>query len=105
MGAHYDHWGWGGKGSGSKKKDTLASHIGADDNASGAADLLSILKEIFNSVIKPKRSIIFIAFSWEEQRLLGSKYFVNHLPVAKDGIKLMLNMDMIGRVIQRNTSI
>ena len=98
IGAHYDHWGWGGKGSGSKKKDTIAIHNGADDNASGVAGLLSILEEISNSVIKPKRSIIFIAFSGEEQGLLGSKYFVNNLPVPIDTVKVMLNMDMIGRL-------
>lgn len=98
IGAHYDHWGWGGKGSSSKKKDTIAIHNGADDNASGVAALLSILEELSNSKIKPKRSIIFISFSGEEEGLLGSKYFVNHLPVAKDAVKVMLNMDMVGRL-------
>lgn len=98
IGAHYDHWGWGGKGSGSKKKDTLAIHNGADDNASGVAALLSILEEISRSKIKPKRSIIFIAFSGEEEGLLGSNYFVNHLPIPKDDLKVMLNMDMVGRL-------
>lgn len=98
IGAHYDHWGWGGKGSGSKKKDTIAIHNGADDNASGVAGLLSILEELSNSKIKPKRSIIFVAFSGEEEGLLGSKYFVDHLPVNKDAVKVMLNMDMIGRL-------
>src|SRR6478752_1029327 len=49
IGAHYDHWGWGGKGSGSKKKDTVAIHNGADDNASGVSALLSILKELSKS--------------------------------------------------------
>ena len=46
IGAHYDHWGWGGKGSGSKKKDTIAIHNGADDNASGVSALLCILEEV-----------------------------------------------------------
>lgn len=98
IGAHYDHWGWGGKGSSSKKKDTVAIHNGADDNASGVAALLSILEELSKSKIKPKRSIIFIAFSGEEEGLLGSKYFVNHLPVDKSAVKVMLNMDMVGRL-------
>lgn len=98
IGAHYDHWGWGGKGSSSKKKDTMAIHNGADDNASGVSALLSILKELSKSKVKPKRSIIFIAFSGEEQGLLGSKYFVNNLPVNKSAVKVMLNMDMVGRL-------
>ena len=98
IGAHYDHWGWGGKGSGSKKKDTLAIHNGADDNASGVSALLSILEEFHHNKTAPKRSIIFISFSAEEEGLLGSKYFVNHLPVAKNAVKVMINMDMVGRL-------
>jgi Zn-dependent M28 family amino/carboxypeptidase len=98
IGAHYDHLGWGGKGTGSKKKDTIAIHNGADDNASGVSALLTILKEFSKSNIRPLRSIIFIGFSGEEGGLLGSKYFVNHLPVASDAVKLMINMDMIGRL-------
>lgn len=98
IGAHYDHWGWGGIGSGSKKKDTIAIHNGADDNASGVAALLCILQEVSQLKIKPKRSIIFISFSGEEEGLLGSKYFVNHLPIKKEAVKVMLNMDMVGRL-------
>jgi Zn-dependent M28 family amino/carboxypeptidase len=98
IGAHYDHWGWGGKGSGSKKKDTLAIHNGADDNASGVAALLCILQELSKATVKPKRSIIFISFSGEEEGLLGSRYFVNHLPIDKKQVKVMLNMDMVGRL-------
>nr|MBU3858856.1 M20/M25/M40 family metallo-hydrolase [Flavobacterium sp. MC2016-06] len=98
IGAHYDHWGWGGKGSNSKKKDTVAIHNGADDNASGVAALLCILQEVSKTKIKPKRSIIFISFSGEEEGLLGSKYFVNHLPVKKEMVKVMINMDMVGRL-------
>jgi Zn-dependent M28 family amino/carboxypeptidase len=98
IGAHYDHWGWGGKGSGSKKKDTLAIHNGADDNASGVSALLSILEEFHHNKTAPKRSIIFISFSAEEEGLLGSKYFVNHLPIAKNAVKVMINMDMVGRL-------
>ncbi|QSW90245.1 M20/M25/M40 family metallo-hydrolase [Flavobacterium endoglycinae] len=98
IGAHYDHWGWGGIGSGSKKKDTVAIHNGADDNASGVSALLCIVEEVSKLKVKPKRSIIFVSFSGEEEGLLGSKYFVNHLPVKKENIKVMLNMDMVGRL-------
>lgn len=98
IGAHYDHWGWGGKGSGSKKKEVMAIHNGADDNASGVSALLCILQELSKAKVKPKRSIIFISFSGEEEGLLGSKYFVSHLPVKKDAVKVMFNMDMVGRL-------
>lgn len=102
IGAHYDHWGWGGKGSNSKKKDTVAIHNGADDNASGVAALLCILEKVVKLEIQPKRSIIFISFSGEEQGLFGSKYFVNHLPIPKEAVKVMLNMDMVGRLNTEN---
>ncbi|WP_231131568.1 M20/M25/M40 family metallo-hydrolase [Flavobacterium hydrophilum] len=98
IGAHYDHWGWGGQNSGSKKKEAFAIHNGADDNASGVSALLCILQELSNAKVKPKRSIIFISFSGEEEGLLGSKYFVSHLPVQKDAVRVMLNMDMVGRL-------
>ncbi|MFH7018706.1 M20/M25/M40 family metallo-hydrolase [Flavobacterium sp. FlaQc-47] len=98
IGAHYDHWGWGGKGSGSKKKEVIAIHNGADDNASGVSALLCMAEELSKSSIKPKRSIIFVSFTGEEEGLLGSKYFVNNLPVKKEAVKVMLNMDMVGRL-------
>ncbi|MBZ4042260.1 M20/M25/M40 family metallo-hydrolase [Flavobacterium hibisci] len=98
IGAHYDHWGWGGQNSGSKKKEAFAIHNGADDNASGVSALLCILEELSKAKVKPKRSIIFISFSGEEEGLLGSKYFVSHLPVQKEAVKVMLNMDMVGRL-------
>lgn len=101
IGAHYDHWGWGGPGSGSKKKEAFAIHNGADDNASGVSALLCILEEISKQKVKPKRSIIFISFSGEEEGLLGSQYFINHLPVPKEALKVMLNMDMVGRLNEK----
>lgn len=100
IGAHYDHWGWGGQNSGSKKKEAFAIHNGADDNASGVSALLCILEELSKTTVKPKRSIIFISFSGEEEGLLGSKYFISHLPVQKEAVKVMLNMDMVGRLNQ-----
>ncbi|MBK8953253.1 MAG: M28 family peptidase [Chitinophagaceae bacterium] len=95
LGAHYDHLGWGGKGTGSKKPDTLAIHNGAIDNASGTAALLCIAREVSKKKLN-KRSIIFIAFSGEEEGLVGSKFFTNHLPVPDTAIKLMSNIDILG---------
>ena len=98
IGAHYDHLGWGGQGTGSKKKDTVAIHNGADDNASGTSALLCIAAELARQQKDLKRSIIFIAFSGEEEGLKGSDYFIHHLPVPKESIKVMINMDMVGRL-------
>ncbi len=97
IGAHYDHLGYGGCGSGSRMPDTIAVHNGADDNASGDAGLLELAEYLAANKDKIGRSIIFVAFGAEERGLLGSKYFIEHLPVDKDNIYAMLNMDMIGK--------
>ena len=96
LGAHYDHLGLGGPSSKSDKKNTI--HYGADDNASGTAAFLEIAEKIAANKIQLKRSIIFIAFGAEEQGLLGSKYFVENPSVPISQIKLMINMDMVGRL-------
>ncbi len=96
LGAHYDHLGLGGPSSKSDKKNTI--HFGADDNASGTAALLEIAEKLVAYKSELKRSIIFIAFGAEEQGLLGSKHFVAHPLVPLSDIKLMINMDMVGRL-------
>lgn len=98
LGAHYDHLGFGGYGTGSLQPDTVAIHNGADDNASGTAALLAIAAELSHNKKELKRSVIVIAFSAEEEGLLGSRFFVDHLPVPGSTIKVMVNMDMVGRL-------
>ena len=100
LGAHYDHLGLGGPSSKSDKKNTI--HYGADDNASGTAALLEIAEKIASQKNKLKRSVLFVAFGAEEQGLLGSKYFVNNPPIELSKIKLMINMDMVGRLNTEN---
>ncbi|AGA78116.1 M28 family metallopeptidase [Echinicola vietnamensis] len=96
IGAHYDHLGHGGPSS--KKPESDEIHPGADDNASGVSALLEIAEKLARNRYMLDRSVIFVAFGAEEQGLLGSKYFVENLPVAKERVKLMINMDMIGRL-------
>lgn len=98
IGAHHDHLGMGGKGSGSRMPDTLAPHLGADDNASGTATVLALAKRFANEETKPDRSLIFVLFGAEEMGLLGSDYFVKNLPVEKEKIYAMFNFDMVGRL-------
>lgn len=98
VGAHYDHLGMGGPGSGSRTPDTLAVHNGADDNASGTAGIIALASALKESGIKLKRSVIFVAFSGEEMGLLGSKYFTKNSPVPMQSVKAMLNLDMVGRL-------
>ena len=96
LGAHYDHLGLGGPSSKSEKKNTI--HYGADDNASGTAALLEITEKLAGQKNLLKRSVLLVAFGAEEQGLLGSKNFVEHPPVPLSQIKLMINMDMVGRL-------
>ena len=102
IGAHFDHLGMGGKGSGSRMPDTVAVHNGADDNASGVAAIMELASAFSFDKKALKRSIIFVAFSGEEMGMLGSKEFIKNSPVPLPQIKAMINFDMIGRL--RNDS-
>ena len=86
VGAHYDHVGVDGRG---------RIGCGADDNASGVAGLLEIAQAL--AAAGPRRSAIFCAFAGEEDGLLGSAAFCDDLPVPKDKLVAMINLDMIGR--------
>jgi Peptidase family M28/PDZ domain len=105
IGAHYDHLGRGGEGSGSLAPRSGEIHHGADDNASGTAGMIELAR-IFSSQ-KPglKRSLVFIGFSGEEEGLLGSNYYVNHPLVPLVNTIAMINMDMIGRMRDRKLSV
>ena len=98
IGAHYDHLGMGGPGSGSRMPDTLAIHNGADDNASGVAAVIELAQFLMGRKKELKRSVMFVAFSAEEMGLLGSRYFTSNLPISKSSIVAMINLDMVGRL-------
>ncbi|MEI6764126.1 MAG: M20/M25/M40 family metallo-hydrolase [Bacteroidota bacterium] len=105
VGAHYDHLGMGGHGSGSRKPDTNAVHNGADDNASGVACIIDIANRFFKTKKRPDYSVIFVAFSGEELGMLGSTAFLAKPPVDKSKIKLMMNFDMVGRLNPKTKTI
>ena len=98
LGAHFDHLGMGGPHTGSRNKDTVAVHNGADDNASGVSGVLELSQKLFANRNKLKRSVLFIGFDAEEKGLLGSKHFIDNPTVQKENIVAMLNLDMIGRL-------
>jgi hypothetical protein len=97
VGAHYDHLGMGGPGSGSRALDTLAVHYGADDNASGVAAVIELAEKLAGEK-KNRRSIIFAAFGAEEMGLVGSKAFTANPPVNAENMIAMFNFDMVGRL-------
>jgi aminopeptidase YwaD len=98
IGAHYDHLGMGGIGSNSRKPDTTAAHNGADDNASGVAALIEIAEALALGAEPPANSYLFIAFGAEEMGLLGSKHYVDNSVLPLDEIRVMINLDMVGRL-------
>jgi len=98
IGAHYDHLGMGGPGSGSRVPDTLAIHNGADDNASGVAGVVEIGEKLKSVQSELKRSILLMNFDGEERGVLGSKYFTNNPFINLENVIAMLNLDMIGHL-------
>ena len=98
IGAHYDHLGLGGFGALDDPDSTGKVHNGADDNASGTTALLEVARRLARRRLD--RTVLFIAFSGEEEGDLGSEYYVKHptAPGGGDSIYAMLNMDMVGRL-------
>ena len=102
MGAHFDHLGSAdqsgppGQRMG-RPRDGDGIWNGADDNGSGTTTLLGLVRAFGEGGLKPKRSVLFIAFSGEEEGLLGSYHYVEHpiAPIRKH--IFMLNLDMEGR--------
>ena len=88
--AHWDHFGIG-------KKDAEGDSIynGALDNASGTAGLLEIAKAFKSLKEKPKRSVVFLAVTAEEQGLWGAAYYAQNPVYPKEQTVANINMDGI----------
>lgn len=106
VGAHYDHLGRatmempppriGRAPLNPRNPDAGRIRPGADDNASGTAALLELARRL---TAHPTRlSILLVNFDAEELGLVGSGVFVEHLPVPRQSIVLMINLDMVGRL-------
>ena len=85
--AHWDHFGIGPEVNGDR------IYHGAVDNASGTAALLEIARAYTQLRTPPKRSILFLSVTAEEQGLLGSRYYAEHplYPLARTAMDI--NMD------------
>ena len=83
--AHYDHL--GGMGS-----DTYFP--GANDNASGVAQVLTMAK--YYAAHPQPYSMAFILFSGEEAGLVGSKYFTENPLIPLKNIRFLVNLDLEG---------
>lgn len=102
IGAHYDHI---GRSVGLSLDPDKGAEIrpGADDNASGTAAVLEVARRL--SARPARRSVIVVHFDAEEVGLLGSKFFVFRSPVPLRNAKLMVNLDMVGRLRQNGLEI
>ena len=85
--AHYDHLG--------VRPDMPGDNIynGADDNATGCGIILELAHVFSEAAERPRRSIIFVSVTAEEQGLLGSEYLGKHPPIPANQIALDLNFD------------
>jgi len=70
---------------------------GADDNAAAVAGLLELAEAFTQPGMRPKRSIVFLGPSAEEDGLLGSAHFTEHPTVPLSQVVANFNMDLIGR--------
>jgi Zn-dependent M28 family amino/carboxypeptidase len=80
--AHYDHIGGG--------------YNGANDNATGVAAMLS-LAQYYALYANNAYTLVFVAFTGEEQGMIGSQFFVN--TVQPKLIKYNINLEMLGRPV------
>ena len=91
LSAHYDHIGTNYKGE---------IFYGADDNASGVSAVLEIAR-VLNEAKKagkgPRRSVIILFPTAEEDGLYGSKYYVQKPIYPLEKTICCINIDMLGR--------
>jgi len=93
VGAHYDHLGI------ATQPNAQGDRIynGADDDGSGTTGILAIAEALSRTQPRPRRSVVFVWHTGEEQGLWGARYFTEHPTVPIDAIVAQLNVDMIGR--------
>jgi Zn-dependent M28 family amino/carboxypeptidase len=86
--AHHDHFGIG-------DPDETGDNIynGAEDNASGCAQVLAIARAFAALPERPRRSVLMLFVAGEEQGLLGSKYYSLHPTFAPGKIAANINYD------------
>jgi Zn-dependent M28 family amino/carboxypeptidase len=96
MGAHYDHLGLGEQHSLAPSQAGTV-HPGADDNASGTAGVLELARYLAAQPHR-RRGFLFLAFSGEEEGVLGSGWYTAHPLKPLAGAVAMINLDMIGRL-------
>jgi Zn-dependent M28 family amino/carboxypeptidase len=85
--SHWDHYGIGPEINGDR------IYNGALDNATGIGGMIEVARAFGALPVAPKRSLLFLAVTAEEQGLLGSDYYARHpiYPLART--LAVVNMD------------
>jgi Zn-dependent M28 family amino/carboxypeptidase len=86
--AHHDHFGIG-------EPDATGDRIyhGAEDNASGCAQILAMARALAALPEKPRRSVLILFVAGEERGLLGSLYYALHPTFPAGRIAADINFD------------
>lgn len=91
--AHFDHIG--------KQEDgSDGVNNGADDDGSGTVSVMQIAEAFAQAKREgngPRRSMLFMTVTGEEEGLFGSEYYVTHPVFPLTSTVVDLNIDMIGR--------
>lgn len=72
---------------------------GADDDGSGTAAVLLAAEAFAKNPVKPKRSVLFMAFTGEEMGLLGAGHLAANPPggLKLSDMRALVQLDMVGR--------
>jgi hypothetical protein len=89
LSAHLDHVGMGTPVAG----DSI--YNGAYDNASGIAVLLEVAEAFTRLPVAPRRSVLFLATTGEEEGAVGSEFFSRNPTRPIDHIVANVNLDMV----------
>ena len=103
IGAHYDHVGYGMQGNSHGPIGYI--HNGADDNASGTAGLLELAEGFASLEPRTRRSILFAFWDAEEKGLLGSRHWLAYPTIRLEQVRLVVNLDMIGRLRKNSVTV
>ena len=88
--AHYDHLGIG------KPVNGDSIYNGADDDASGVTAVLEIARSMLGGP-HPKRTVVFITTTGEEEGILGTQWYVEHPEFPLSKMVAEMEVEMIGR--------
>ena len=89
--SHWDHLGIG------EPVDGDRIYNGALDNASGVAALLEMARAFTQVQPRPRRSVLFLFVTAEEQGLLGSEYYATHPLYPLEKTAANINLDGVNQ--------